>query len=88
MRVAVLNATRILYEGNAKEVILPGEEGEFAVLDFHQALLSSLTKGIIRIIASEAMRRTGRISEKLFQVNIGINKGLAKMIRNELVIMV
>ncbi|UCD15158.1 MAG: hypothetical protein JSV34_05420 [Candidatus Omnitrophota bacterium] len=89
MRVTILNAKKTLYEGNAKEVILPGEDGEFSVLDFHQTFLYSLTTGVIRIIASiweEEVSKT--TSKKLSQVRINISKGIAKMVGNELVVMV
>ncbi|MFH1317610.1 MAG: hypothetical protein ABIH71_01170 [Candidatus Omnitrophota bacterium] len=78
----------MIYEGNAKEVILPGEDGEFAVLDFHQAFLYSLTAGIIRIILSDWEKKEAKKTpKKVSAVRINIRKGLAKMVSNELVIM-
>ena len=41
------NREDILFEGDARSVFLPGEEGEFEVLDFHKPLISRLKKGVI-----------------------------------------
>jgi F0F1-type ATP synthase epsilon subunit len=44
---AVLIATldRVIYEGRARSLILPGEEGTFEVLPYHKKLLSRLKQG-------------------------------------------
>ena len=36
-----------MFEGKAKTVVLPGDEGEFEVLDFHHGIISLLKKGDI-----------------------------------------
>ena len=43
----VLMATidRVIYEGTAKSLILPGESGTFEVLPYHKKLLSRLVSG-------------------------------------------
>ena len=79
MRVSVLEAKKVIYEGNSPEVILPGADGEIAVLDFHQAFLYRLRTGFVRI-------KGGEFSPEATQVRI--KKGLARMLRDELVIMV
>ena len=38
----------MVWEGRAKEVRLPGQDGEVCVLDFHQPFLIRLRKGLIR----------------------------------------
>lgn len=50
MLVKILSPQRLLFEGEAKEIVLPGEDGEFSVLDFHQACMYSLRKGQIKLI--------------------------------------
>lgn len=37
----------VIFEGQATSVILPGQDGEFEVLDFHKPIVSRLKKGII-----------------------------------------
>jgi len=49
MRVSVLEPKGTIWEGNAKEIILPTEDGEVCILDFHQSFLMRLKKGIIRL---------------------------------------
>jgi len=39
----------VIFDGVAKSVILPGDEGEFEVLDFHKPIVSSLKRGEIVI---------------------------------------
>lgn len=54
-------------------VVLPGEEGELSILDFHQSIIACLKNGIIRI--DNAM-------------SIHIKRGIARMQGTELVIMI
>jgi F0F1-type ATP synthase epsilon subunit len=53
-------------------VILPTEEGELSVLDFHQPIISKLKKGVIRAGIEY----------------IPVKRGIAKMQDNELVVLV
>ena len=57
----------------ASSVILPGEEGEFSILDFHQAFICCLKDGMIKIDEKSPVH---------------IKKGIARMERNELSILV
>jgi F-type H+-transporting ATPase subunit epsilon len=43
--VLIATLDRIIYEGKAKSLILPGESGTFEVLPFHKKLLSRLKQG-------------------------------------------
>ena len=74
-RVAVLDiekATLILQE-TAHSVVLPGEEGEFAILDFHQPIISTLKEGTIKIDQGKS---------------IAIKRGIARAEENELFVLV
>ena len=48
MQVSILEPKKVLWEGRAKEVRLPAEDGEVCVLDFHQPFLIRLRKGVVR----------------------------------------
>jgi len=74
MRVSVLNQKQVIYAGNVKEAVLPGEDGEFSVLDFHQPFLYRLRSGFINLKEAKAENR------------IRIKDGVARMLGNELVI--
>lgn len=68
--VVVLSPREVIFEGQAKSVILPGEEGVFEVLPFHKRLLSRLISGKIFI------------DEQSFPVK----RGIAKVEQNKLTI--
>lgn len=48
-KVTILTPQEELYVGLALKVILPTEDGQMTILDFHQPLLTRLTKGTISI---------------------------------------
>lgn len=48
MQVSILEPKKVVWEGQAKEVRLPAEDGELCVLDFHQPFLIRLRKGVVR----------------------------------------
>lgn len=45
--VSILSPIRVIFEGKAKRVILPGEAGTFEILPFHKRILSRLVGGAI-----------------------------------------
>jgi len=47
--VSVLTPQKIIFNGRATSVIIPGEQGEFEVLPFHKRLLSRLISGMLYI---------------------------------------
>jgi len=48
-KVTVLTPEEELYVGLAEEVILPTEDGQLSILDFHQPIVTRLTQGTIQI---------------------------------------
>lgn len=48
-KVTLLTPKEELYVGLGEKVVLPTEDGEVTVLDFHQPLLTRLTCGIVSI---------------------------------------
>ncbi|MCE1254136.1 MAG: ATP synthase F1 subunit epsilon [Anaerolineae bacterium] len=49
IRCEIISQDRIVYQGDADIVILPGEEGEMGILPNHSPLLSVLKFGIITV---------------------------------------
>jgi len=43
--VSILSPQEVIFEGKARSVILPGEQGCFEVLPFHKNMLSRLVSG-------------------------------------------
>ena len=59
MTLKVISAEKILFDGQASLVTLPGEAGLFAVLENHASLVSVLTAGdIVYEDASDGSRRS------------------------------
>jgi len=72
LKVSIFDQERKLFEDLASQINLPGEEGEFAVLDFHAPMISLLKAGQILV--------DGKY--------LSINQGIALVNRNELFILV
>jgi F0F1-type ATP synthase epsilon subunit len=47
MRISILEPKGPIWEGIANQVILPAEEGQMCVLDFHQPFVARLNRGNI-----------------------------------------
>ena len=48
MRLEVITAERVLFEGDVDVVVAPGSEGEIAILPGHVALMTTLQPGELR----------------------------------------
>ena len=59
MRVNVYRARHRVFDGTASQVVLPGEEGEVAVLQAHAPMLCSLARGIVRVDEATFLVRGG-----------------------------
>ena len=74
LEVVVVTPKRVIFEGKAKSVIMPGEQGVFEALSFHKPLLSRLVSGNLII------------DQKIFPVRrgvVGINNNRATIIVEE-----
>jgi len=47
MKIKILSPNKKIYEGESSEITLPGQKGEFQILENHAPLFSLLTKGKI-----------------------------------------
>jgi F-type H+-transporting ATPase subunit epsilon len=54
MKLEIVTPKGTIYDGEAKQVTLPGSEGEFGVLPEHATLVSILATGIITIEMPDA----------------------------------
>jgi len=68
-----IKTTTAIFKERAFCVVLPGEEEEFSILDFHQSVVSCLKEGIVKIDGKHS---------------IHIKKGIARMDNNELSILI
>ena len=72
LHVRLLQHHRQVFDGTARQVVLPAESGELSVLDCHAPMLCALTEGQVRI------------DERHFPVRTG----LARVERNRMTILV
>lgn len=70
--VCVITPRKIFFEGKAKSVILPGEQGEFEILPFHKPILSRLFSGVMYVD----------------DIAISILRGIARCYLNKVVVVV
>jgi F-type H+-transporting ATPase subunit epsilon len=49
LEVTLISPSKIVFKGQAKSVVLPGEYGVFEVLLFHKPIMSRLLKGRIEV---------------------------------------
>ena len=50
MQLEIITPENKLFEGSVSSVQLPGVEGKFEILNDHAPIISTLTKGNIRVI--------------------------------------
>ncbi len=56
MKVYINTVFEEVYSGDAKEVVLPGDEGELSLMNFHQPIVCRLAKGTVRIILPQGVK--------------------------------
>ncbi|MDD5020108.1 MAG: hypothetical protein PHH75_00665 [Candidatus Omnitrophica bacterium] len=95
MKIQVLNATGIIFEGAVSQVILPGVDGELSMMDDHEPIFVALKRGFVFLtpLAKKfgfgVTRATGPQAHIQDLRPIKIQRGVAHMKRNnELIILV
>jgi F-type H+-transporting ATPase subunit epsilon len=77
MKVRITKPDATLFEGEAKQLHLPGVGGRFEMLENHAPIISALTQGALRLVTPEG-------EEKVFDIRGGVIKGQ----RNDILILV
>ena len=54
LKVSVISPERVLYEGEATQVVAPAYDGEVGILTGHAPMMSLLGKGSLRITGGSA----------------------------------
>ena len=62
LSVLDIKTAATIFQELVSQVVLPGEEGELSILDFHQPIISCLKDGIIRIDSKPPMVIKGGIA--------------------------
>ncbi len=77
MKVKITKPDSTLYDGEAKLLQLPGTGGLFEIMNNHAPIISSLRRGVIRLVANDDQEQT-------FDIRGGVVKGQ----QNDLLILV
>lgn len=77
MKLEIITPQGVIFDDDAKQVTIPGSEGEFGVLAGHAAIVSLLDAGVITII-----RKDDR------EVQVAINGGYIKVDEDKTLCMV
>ncbi|MAZ00636.1 MAG: ATP synthase F1 subunit epsilon [Flavobacteriales bacterium] len=77
MFLQVISPSKTIFEGEVLSVKVPGEEGEFEMLNKHAAIVSSLNKGTIRIIKED---------KKIDKIQI--RSGVVEMQKNKIILLI
>ena len=80
MKIKIFTPQEKLLEEEAKEVVLPGVDGELSILDFHQPFLQALRPGQVKV-------RPRRLLQQKKEIRLPIKRGIAKMGLLEMVIL-
>ena len=77
MKIKITKPDSTLFEGEASLVQLPGTGGKFEVMENHAPIISSLQKGVVRIVLPDGKEE-----------QYDIRGGVVKSQQNELMIVV
>jgi F-type H+-transporting ATPase subunit epsilon len=95
MILEVITPDEVLYKGNVSQVILPGLDGSFGILNSHAPLISALANGSVRVdqnVAenSDNEKYDGTLNAKFKadnQFNFDIKGGVVEVIDNKILVL-
>ena len=73
MFLEIITPDKKIFEGNIKQVRLPGSKGPFVILKNHAPIISTLEKGVLEVIEENG-------GEHLFEVSGGVIENKADKI--------
>ena len=59
MKISIIEPKGIIWQGAAREALLPAAEGQVCILDFHQSFLMRLKNGVVRVPGSRTVIKGG-----------------------------
>ena len=77
MKLEIITPEKRLFEGEVKLVQVPGKKGSFEVLKNHAPIISTLEKGIIRIITEKDKTEKIKINSGIIEVKSNLISILA-----------
>ena len=90
MFLEIVSPEATLFSGEVSSVTLPGSEGEFQILENHASIVSTLTKGNVRIESSnfsvEDVHKDKFVSMS-GKYSLAINSGTIEMKDNKVIVL-
>ena len=68
MNLTILTPEKEVYNGPIKSVKVPGQSGQFEILEGHAAIVSSLSEGQVRVIDQTGAKSTYTIERGFVEV--------------------
>jgi len=78
MIVEIITPDKVVFEGEANKVLLPGIDGWFEILDHHAPLVSILTAGDIKLTDTKKKEHLIAVNGGVIEVNDNRVKILAE----------
>ncbi|MCO4807329.1 MAG: ATP synthase F1 subunit epsilon [Flavobacteriales bacterium] len=75
MKVDIISPDKLIYEGEADSLKLPGKDGSFGILNNHAPIIASLRAGTVVVKHND--------SEQSFEVNGGV----VEVVKNKVIIL-
>ena len=69
MKVDIISPEKTIWSGQATLVALPGAKGAFEMLNNHAPIISSLTKGVVKIVQQDKSQLTFEIEGGIIESN-------------------
>ena len=76
MNLEIITPEKAIFKGEASSVKLPGTTGEFEILNNHAPIISTLTKGNVRVITNQNKIET-----------FAINGGVIELQKNKIIVL-
>lgn len=95
MILEVITPDEVLYKGNVSQVVLPGLDGSFGILNNHAPLISALAKGQVKVdqIVAENNNKSefnGKLNEihpNDNEFNFDIKGGVVEVFENKILVL-
>lgn len=68
MKIEIITPDKRIFEGDINSVRVPGKKGSFQVLKDHAPIISTLEKGMVRIVDQDDKELTYQISGGVIEV--------------------
>ena len=90
MYLEIITPQQTLFKGEVESVLFPGSYGDFQVLNNHAPIVSTLTKGKVKIIGKFSVE--AKVKDKFEfgdkEITLDIESGTVEMTNNQITLLV